>query len=331
MLSKLINVIIKMDTIWRMWNNEQTEEDSWKWQNIQHKIPGTCYTLKGWSKAALRTNFYIPELRIMFDAGLSANVSPDHILITHCHSDHTANIPYHLYMCHKKISIFSPPESYGRIDNYIKSAYLMSADINDVNLLDVTKLYDMIPAYEGKTEITVGEKIEECKDSNGNNIFKSKGGKIIKLEIIKCDHSVPCVGYGISESRIKLKQEYENLQGKEIGALKKSGVDVNYKVDFPFFCYLGDTSHEVLKNPTIEKYLTIMIECTFILPEDHDNAILTKHIYWEYLKPYILSHPNTNFILYHFSQRYQPKQIKEFFDLEFTTNNIKNVLIWIST
>lgn len=326
-----------MHSLWRMWKDSNSEaNDKWNWTNEPYKIAGTCYTIRGWSKAALRTNFFIPELRVMLDAGLSANVSPEYIMVTHCHSDHTANIPYHLYTIHKKVTIFAPPESYMRIDKYIKQAYLMSTDIDDENLLDVTKLYDMIPAYEGETEILIGEKMEEYKDENGDKKIRFKGGKPMKVEIIKCVHSVPCIGYGFIESRLKLKPEFEHLKGKEIGELKKSGVDINDKIDFPFFCYLGDTSHEVLQNPTLEKYKTIMIECTFILPDEHDNAILTKHIHWEYLKPYILAHPQINFVLYHFSQRYQPEQIKEFFDNEFydKENNvtlIDNVKIWISS
>lgn len=307
-----------METLWSMWKDEP------------HKLTGTCFTIKGFSIAALRTNFYIPELRIMLDAGLSANVSPDYIFVTHCHSDHTANIPYHLYTCHKKIAIFAPAESYVRINNYIKSAYLMSADLDDEDRLDVTKIYDMIPVYNGETEIMIGEKQKIKKNTDGENEVVFEGGKPMKVEIIKCDHSVPCVGYGFIDTRIKLKEEYAHLQGKELGALKKSGVDINYKVEFPFFCYLGDTSHEVLKDPRLEKYLTLMVECTFIDPDDHDNAILTKHMHWEYLKPYILSHENMNFIIYHFSQRYKPEQIKEFFDNEFVKNCITNVKVWIS-
>lgn len=308
-----------MNTLWSMWKDEP------------HKIEGTCYTIKGFSIAALRTNFYIPELRIMLDAGLSANLSPEYIFVTHSHSDHTANLPYHLYMCHKKIAIFAPAMSYMRINNYIKNAYLMSADIDDEDRLDVTKIYDMIPVHDGETEILIGEKIEQHTNENGEKKVRYKGGKPMKVELIKCDHSVPCFGYGFIDTRIKLKEEYTHLQGKEIGALKKSGVEINYKVDFPFFCYLGDTSHEVLKDPRLEKYLTIMIECTFLYPDDHDNAILTKHIHWEYLKPYVIDHQKINFIIYHFSQRYKPEEIKEFFDKEFQENSISNVKVWISS
>jgi ribonuclease Z len=303
-----------MDTLWSMWNNTSM------------KLPNTCYTIKGFSIAALRTNFYIPELKLMLDAGLSANLSPDCILITHNHSDHVANVAYHLYMVNKKIPIFVPPESLVRLDRKIKSDHLVSADIDNDDISHITKLYELIPAYDGLTEIIVGQKEEIDKDG----ILKLKGGKPMKMEIIKCDHSVPSIGFGLIEKRLKLKEEYKHLQGREIGALKKSGVDINFEEEFPFFCYLGDTSPEVLKDPRLEKYMTLMIECTFILPEDHDQSVYTKHMHWEYLKPYVLSHPAINFILYHFSQRYKPEQIKEFFDKEFIDANIINVNLWIS-
>ena len=318
-----------MQSLWRMWNNNK--ETDFEWDNEPYKIRNTCYTLKGWSQAALRTNFYIPELRIMLDAGLSANVSPEYIMITHCHSDHCANVPYHLYACNKKISIFAPKESHKNIDRYIKTAYLMSANVEDESLLDVTQLYDVIPVVDSVMDIMVGTKTEQYTDENGNQQMRSKGGKSIKVEIINCDHSVPCVGYGLSETRTKLKPEYEELKGREIGELRKNGIEVCYTYDFNFFCYLGDTSHEILNDTRLEKYSTLMIECTFIYEEEHDNAILTKHMYWGYLKPYVIAHPNINFILYHFSQRYKPEQIKEFFRKETEENSIENIKIWIST
>ena len=74
-------------TYWKIWNCRPL-----------YQIPTTPFTLKGYSIAALRTNFYIKELGIMLDAGLSSpNVTINHMLITHPHSDHTANIPFHIY------------------------------------------------------------------------------------------------------------------------------------------------------------------------------------------------------------------------------------------
>jgi len=307
-----------MDSLWKMWHTEP------------HKLVGTSYTLKGFSIAAKRTNFYIPELRILLDAGLSANLSPECILITHNHADHIANISYHLYLVHKKIPIFVPAESLVRLDRKIKSDHLASAEIDDDDISHITKLYELIPAYDGLTEIIIGEKAETYKDANGEEKVRYKNGKPMKMEIIKCDHGINCVGYGLIEKKFKLKEEYKHLSGKEIGALKKSGVDVLFEEDFPFFCYLGDTSCEVLKDPRLEKYVTLMIESTFILPDELDNAIRTKHMHWDHLEPYVLAHPKINFILYHFSERYKHEDIKEFFEKKFVDKGITNVVPWIS-
>ena len=62
------------------------------WEEKQ-PIPGTPYHLQGHSRAAERTSFYCPELKVMFDAGLSSNVSPRLFAITHCHADHCCQAP----------------------------------------------------------------------------------------------------------------------------------------------------------------------------------------------------------------------------------------------
>lgn len=52
-----------VNALWNTWNDREPI-----------KIPNTEYTLKGFSIAALRTNFYIKELGIMLDAGLSHKI-----------------------------------------------------------------------------------------------------------------------------------------------------------------------------------------------------------------------------------------------------------------
>ena len=47
---------------------------------------------------------------------------------------------------------------------------------------------------------------------------------------------------------------------------------------------------------------------------------------WINLKKYVLSNPNTNWILTHFSQKYKKKQIEELFENE----NIENIKLWIN-
>ncbi len=76
--------------LWNVWN-QQSE-----------KIKGTEFTLMGFSVAALRTNFFVRELNVMFDAGLSSNYSPTNIFLTHCHSDHFTNLGWHFNPADKK-------------------------------------------------------------------------------------------------------------------------------------------------------------------------------------------------------------------------------------
>ena len=289
----------ELNALWSLWKDHPPLQ-----------IPSTYYTLIGFSLAALRSNFIIGELGIMLDAGLSTNYSPDYIFVTHTHADHCANLPYDLYNQNpeqKKTQIYVPQQSKEKFFQLIESSYQLSFKEN-LEQGHSLNHYDLI-GVEDQQIIPI--------------IIKNKK---FNLEIVECDHGVPCVGFGLIEIRSKLKDEYVNLPGREISALKKSGQVITKEVELPFFIYLGDTSKEILKNQTLEKYKNIMIECTFILDDEIDQAEKTKHIHWNSLEPYIISHPQTNFILYHFSQRYKKSEIQKFFE----NRKLDNVIPWIS-
>jgi len=62
-----------------------------------YRIPGTDWTITGHSRALERTGFWIPELRVLLDAGVdlptNAGPSPLAICITHGHIDHCNALP----------------------------------------------------------------------------------------------------------------------------------------------------------------------------------------------------------------------------------------------
>lgn len=280
------------------------------WQDHESIIiPNTFYTLSGFSVAALRTSFYIKELEILLDAGLSFVCGVDHIFITHCHTDHIANIPFLLYnqKPNKKIQIYIPKESSEKTNKYIESAYLLGWNIEKQENIPVNDSYDIIGVEPNIFELYIK-------------------GKKFDIEVIKCYHPVPCVGYGFIEKRSKLKEEYIKLSTKEIGELKKSGVIINYEIKYPLFCYLGDTSKEILKDESIKKYKNLIIECTFIFENEIEQADKTQHMHWKYLEPFIHLNQEINFILYHFSQRYKKQEINEFFH----KLALPNVILWNS-
>lgn len=276
------------------------------WNNKIHTIKGTNFTLCGFSIAAFRTNFFIKELNVMFDGGVSSNFSPTHLFITHLHSDHVANIPYHFISNKNKLEIYIPPNTTKRMRPFIESTFMYEGENIELGeKSQISDSYKLIEAYSDT--ITIKKK----------EYF---------LEIINSDHTVPCISYGLSEKRTRLKEQYKSLSSKEIKDLKIKGEQITEEYLFPFFVYVGDTSREILLNNELKKYSTIMIECTFLNDDEEERANSTKHMHWNHLKPFIEENPNIEFILYHFSFRYKKHYIDEFFK----NIDLPNIVIWNS-
>ena len=147
----------------------------------------------------------------------------------------------------------------------------------------------------------------------------------MEIEVFECDHSIPTVSYGLKEIKKKLKKEYLGLEGREIAQLKKDGVEITEMVVQNKLAYVCDTSIKVFDmNPTLLDYPTIMVECTFFEEDEITNAKKTQHIHWNDLKPIVCDHPEIEFMLFHFSQRYRDSEIDEFFKRE----DLANLKVW---
>jgi ribonuclease BN (tRNA processing enzyme) len=307
--------------LWQMWE-EKCPLQNIKWNN-------TDPILVGWSKASLRTNFILKKLKISLDAGLSCPYDMDHIFLTHGHADHSASITFYL-LNENVTNIYVPNEITNILREKIKNDYYLTHS-------------------KVKDQKRLSHKIIGVNPGNKFNLLIKNSPSVV--EIFKCYHSVPTVGFGISKISSRIKEEYKLLSNDEKKKLGINGINMKEEYEEPFILYLGDTDARVfgididikennydsgniiigiiffylillifLLSPTkinkkqdIFKYPIIMVECTFILDEDLEKARIKTHMHWKDLEPVIKSHPNNQFILYHFSRRYTNETIDNFF------------------
>lgn len=273
------------------------------WQ-CQWKIPNTPWTISGYSRSAFRTGFYINELDLLLDAGPHCFNNPRAIMITHSHLDHIVSLP--LTMIDGFGDVYVPEQALEYVKNYISSMYSLNA-LHNINA----------PTYYNYKGLKPGETFRLTLNNSP-----------LTVEIFRCDHSVPTVGYGLSEVKTKLKSEYLGMQGKEIAKLRRDGVQITHEVTYKRMAYVCDTTIKVFDlNPTLLEYPTVFIECTFLLPDEVDDAKMKSHIHWNDLKPYVESNPHILFVPFHFSQRYRDLEIDNFFK----SQQLPNIKAWTTT
>eukprot|EP01130_Rhizamoeba_saxonica_P004135 TRINITY_DN1704_c0_g1_i2.p1 TRINITY_DN1704_c0_g1~~TRINITY_DN1704_c0_g1_i2.p1 ORF type:complete len:290 (-),score=51.49 TRINITY_DN1704_c0_g1_i2:407-1276(-) len=272
------------------------------------KLAQLNLTLAGYSRAASATYFYVPELKIQLDmGGYSKSYKATKFFVTHSHLDHAMYMPdvQPAFVPEGTVpnQVFVPNNMTDYVISYLHSAQELN---NNMNIAPSDeKTYDLVPVAEGDTH---------------------QLNKNYHVEVFAVCHTVPAVGYGFYELRNKLKPEYQGLPGREIGQLRKQGVAINTLLKVHKFVFLGDTTIQVFEqSPAILEYPVIIIECTFLDPDHEAMAKGAGHVHWQHLEPYVVDHPDTTFILIHFSLRYKNKEIVEFF-----IDKPGNAIPWVS-
>lgn len=308
--------------------------------NTSSQIPGTPWSISGYSKCAKRTGFYVNGLNILLDAGPQCSKKLDHIFITHTHCDHIAELP--LTVLHNQnIStiIYCPEHATQYIENYIQALFdantmikkIKNNQIFDTDTMDsnttteLKSIQSMTPVDPKKLKLTI------VPISNNRNTLRIiANNQKLEVETVGADHSIDTVVYGFSTIKNKLNPIYDGLNGQKIKEMKDSGINVTIEIIEKKFCFVLDTSSNILEShPFLLEYPVIIIECTFLYDDEVITATNKKHIHWLQLKPYVISHPKIQFILAHFSQKYKMNDIKQFFDNIKETENITNIIPWL--
>lgn len=244
---------------------------------------GSQYTLCGRSRAGDGTAWWIPELKWQFDAGAPIHGRhPTHVWLTHTHADHVEFLPRLLH--EQRTRVYVPTSRVEELEMFLEAhRVLTDAEPGDC-------VYELHP-------VAPGDRLEP--------------GRNMVVRAVECVHRMECIGYSIWERRTQLLEHYRGMPGREIGQLKKEGVEVTSSVETPVVCILGDTTHALFgRHPELlNDHSVIVVECTYWDDADVERASENGHMHWANLRPIVDEHPSTLFALSHISLKHRLSEV----------------------
>lgn len=295
----------------------------------QHSFRGKLpFTVQGASRAAEYTGFWIPEFALLLDCGLPTRVQPRAVLCTHTHVDHVAFLARNCMdrantfnvFCHRQA--LAPLQSLLTANSQLRasstrlcwnsslsSGKLVTLDPSDgtvplcaVHARGQTPSLSARPAKRARNEVPeIGEMHPEvparCRE--------------LCVRAIALDHSVPTLGFVVSKSKRKLRQEFAGLPQTELNALRAGGAVLDAEVHDSMLAYICDCTSEsavkAIESMRGDMPRAIIVECTYIDDRHADEAARRKHVLWSRLRPVVEMNGNVQFVLVHFSKRYAGK------------------------
>ena len=177
------------------------ESLNYLWKQVDTYKIDSAHSMIGSSIGAKGTCMYSPENGFMYDCGNSFDFSPLVVFITHGHMDHCKHM--HDAMVDPgtvRPIIVVPEEIYDRVHKFIHAQFELSTQNSNPKVFNKIEIMAVKSNY--RYPITV----------------KNKRWMI---DIVKCFHSVPTVGYGVSECRTRLLPKYAHLEKSQFSDLKK--------------------------------------------------------------------------------------------------------------
>ncbi len=279
-----------------------TENNGETYLKIQ--VGSQTYTLRGYSRAGLRTCISIDELNVVFDMGYAMEraFSYDNKLISHGHTDHIGGL--HIDHCARKLNNINKQKLIVMPKQCIKPFKIIASAVSEMNsgklgenvkFLDTLVLTNLIES-------------EFCELNLLNLIGNGKSNSEYWVKSFQMDHKIKSFGYVIYRKSQKLKPEYLHLKPHEIVQIKKTIGEKNITTEVytPLVGYTGDTT--ITGVLAYEEFLTVpllIIECTGFASEDNCTCCEGKHIHINDLVMHENLFQNQHIVLFHFSQQYR--------------------------
>ncbi len=241
--------------------------------------PGTTHVI-GYSVAGEETVIQIPELDVCFDIGRAPHfaLTSNIICISHGHMDHLAGIAYYLsqryFQGMKPGTILVPAEIARFVDEMLRSWR---------NIERQRTPYTIVPMEPGQ--------LHEVRRDFAIRAFETH-------------HAGATLGYALISVREKLKPEYLGTPGPELAAMRKRGVEIQYRVEVPLVAFLGDTAAgPVFQHPDVVNAEILLTECTFYEKDHKQRAKVGRHLHVDQFAEILPTLKNQQIIVMHVSRR----------------------------
>lgn len=264
-------------------------------------------TIEGYSRAAVQSYWRIPELKLGFDLGgqpWSFMTTPNWF-VSHSHLDHVAALP--VLVARRRMMKMEPP-----------TIYLPAEAVDGVQaVLRAFQRLDRGRLPVNLVGLGPDQEIELSRE--------------LAVRTIPTRHTIPSLGFLVSERRKKLKPEFQGFSNDQIRDLRLSGVEVSAETRIPLAAYMGDTAPQGLDVfPEVYKARILIIEATFVAPNERPSVIHKYgHTHLDDLIARADRFENEVIVASHFSTRLHPDQIARIFDRRLPESLRKRLKVWL--
>lgn len=251
------------------------------------------YTVRGVSVGGVYTSINVPELGVLFDAGISPRSfgAIDTILLSHGHADHVGALPALLGIraLHGKTK---PPR------------VVMPVEIVD----------DLSAALAALSKLQRWPLAIDAHGMNPGEELALRPDLVVRA--VRTFHPVPSLAYLLVRRVAKLRPELHGLTGPEIAARKQAGESITELEERVEVAYATDTLVSVLDHsPELYRARVLIMECTFLDERKSIEAARAGcHIHLDEIIERAALFENEYIVMMHISQLYRTDEVAGILD-----------------
>ena len=244
-------------------------------------------TLVGISVGGVYTSIHVPELSLIFDAGIAPRsfVGARYLFLSHGHADHVGALPALIGvrgLAHQPAPLTFLPQE---IDGDMREG-LAAFNRGQRRAIELT---------------TTGMSPDQVEELSSD----------LCVRAIRTLHSVPSLAYLFFRRVNKLRAEFHEEPGERIAQLRREGAAIFEVIERLELAYVTDTLIDVLdQHPQLYQCRVLILECTFLDDKKSmDEARSKGHVHLDEIIERAHLFQNDKIVLMHFSQSYRPADV----------------------